>query len=55
MTKTLLVEGYRPSGKVVSAERGYRGGYRSGGNEKPSPPPVPPKATSALAKPTKEN
>jgi hypothetical protein len=54
MAKKLLVEGYRPSGKEVSAERGYQGGYQ-GSSSKPAPPPKPPKATSAIAKPKPGN
>jgi hypothetical protein len=51
MAKKLLVEGYRPSGREVSAERGYQGGYKPAAPATPSRPPVPPKATSAIAKP----
>ena len=51
MAKKLLVEGYRPTGKEVSAERGYQGGYTTTSSGKPSQPPTPPKATSAVKNP----
>ena len=54
MAKKLLVEGYRPSGKEVSAERGYQGGYASSASAKPGQAPTPPKATSAVVKPKPE-
>jgi hypothetical protein len=55
VTKKLLIEGYRPSGKETFVERGYQSGYRSGGAEKPPSPPKPPtNAPSAVVKPKTE-
>ena len=49
MVRKLLVEGYRPSGKEVSVERGYQ--PPAGSNAKPAEPPKPPRATSVIIKP----
>jgi hypothetical protein len=54
MAKKLLVEGYRPWGREVTAE----GGSQQRGDKAPAAgpgrPPVPPKATSAVVKPKPE-
>jgi hypothetical protein len=55
MTKKLLVEGYRPSGKEVSAVSGYDRGYQpaSSSSDKAPSAPKPPKAISVIGKPKK--
>lgn len=49
MARKLLVEGYKPSGKEVTAARGYQPG--TGASERPIGAPKPPRATSANVKP----
>ena len=54
MARSVFVEGYTSTGRmVVSSDLGNRG-YQPATETKPSTPPTPPKGGSAIEKPAKQ-